>query len=77
MLFTMRLITALLITTAPAAPLGAQRPLNVIVFAEGYHYGPAGHELVGSLNDSTASSCCQGGFRQYGKYPGPRLSGPL
>jgi len=47
--------TLLLLISAVAAPLYAQRALSVIVFADGYHYGPAGHELARSLDDSTAS----------------------
>ncbi len=51
---TLRLAVTLLLATAVIAPLCAQRPLNLLVYADGYHYGPAGHELARSLDDSTA-----------------------
>ncbi len=58
----LRLAVALLLAAALAAPLCARPALNVIVFADGYHYGPAGHELARSLNDSTGSPAVRADF---------------
>ncbi|MBW7995404.1 MAG: ThuA domain-containing protein [Candidatus Glassbacteria bacterium] len=46
-------VAAVLLAAVMAAPLAAQRTLNVLVFADAYHYGPAGHELARALDDST------------------------
>ena len=50
--------TAIHITAAVlliASSLSARSTIHVIVFADGYHYGPAGHELAEVLNDTSAS----------------------